>query len=164
MIFRNKPRVIAVLAILGLAFMISYYEYYRGLTYEEPPSGTLIDEIPSPNGQWLLRLYKSDYGGAVGGTMYRGAVAPTASPSEERTLYYDEPEGFGPGSIAWRDSSTVIVEGREIDVREGRYDFRYRVSPVVRSVLVGGVTLAIAGTVMLLWWLGARLSKGKTSD
>jgi hypothetical protein len=159
---RKTARVLAagVLAVAAAAAVgWGAYAYHDFTHWKPPPRGELIESSTSPDGKWLVRLYEVPWGGAAGGVDWWANATPSEGASEPRVIYYDDAnqsDGLSP-HVNWRSARIVVIDGREIDVVTGRYDFRYDGPRLLKVLLIVGPSwlVLVVGVALATWlWIG----------
>ena len=86
---------------------------------ENLPQGELINEVRSPSGEKVLKVYLVDGGATVD---YAIRCEVCADDGLKRTIYwnYHEEDAI----VEWITDDTVSINGHRINVLTGKYDWR----------------------------------------
>ena len=146
---------IGLLAVVAAVVVTASLSYLWFFTYTLRPQGELLTSRPSPNGEWVYRMYYVNMAGAVGSATYRIEVAPAGDPQTGRVVY----DGAGQAQTEWVDGTTLRIGGRDLDVRDEHADaFGAQSRPEVLAhwllVAVPSALVALVGGVVL--WYARR--------
>ena len=96
--------------------MISYI-----FSYQRLPKGDYIEESTSPNGNYTVKTYLCN-GGATVDWAVRGELTINYLFKMKRNIYWQY--RTNESNITWKDNKTVIINGIEIELPNGKYDYR----------------------------------------
>lgn len=85
------------------------------------PKGEYIDESISPNGDYTVKTYLCN-GGATVDWAVRGELIINSELNKKRNIYWKYKTDQS--DIIWKDNKTVVINGRVIDIPDGKYDYR----------------------------------------
>lgn len=85
------------------------------------PKGEYITESTSPNGTYIIKTYLCN-GGATVDWSVRGELIQNSKDNKSKNIYWDYHTKRS--DITWKDDDTVVINGKEIDLPDGKYDFR----------------------------------------
>jgi Tol biopolymer transport system component len=116
-----KKRIIftLILVIVPLLIWVNYYMNYN-LDRLKPEAEEILVEKISPDNKYKVTVGLSSYNATTPWNI-RG-VATNLSNNEERVIYWNKGET---ATLEWVDNRTVVINGKEIDVVEGSYDYRH---------------------------------------
>lgn len=80
-----------------------------------------LTESTSPKGTYTIKIYLIN-GGATTNYSIRGEVIMNHWFHYRKNIYWEE--NISKGEICWRDNYTVIINGHEIKLPNGKYDER----------------------------------------
>ena len=138
---KNKIKIVSILAIIIAIGLTSIYFAFFRIDTSELSYDFLLRNIPSPNEQYLLKLKllkeeeRSDKG-YIYGRLYESMADENGDIFYvyKRDLYWDLIDIDQSNEDAtdierwsksdWIDNQTIIIEGLEIDVNNGSYDYR----------------------------------------
>lgn len=110
--------IIGCLVVIGLVI----YAYYWGfIDMGRLPSGEYLTESTSADGKYTLKAYVTN-GGATTAFAVRGELVFNFRSNKTKNIYWNNHENAA--TILWSDNDTVVINGHEIDVPNGKYDFR----------------------------------------
>ncbi|PAK47796.1 DUF5412 domain-containing protein [Paenibacillus sp. 7541] len=104
-----------------LVITIAIYFYLSTFTLLLLPKGDLIMSSDSPNNKFTFNAYLVNAGGATGAFAVRGELINNLN-GKTKNIYweYRVEEAY----VEWMDESTILVNGRKLDVNTDKYDFR----------------------------------------
>ncbi|WML46734.1 DUF5412 family protein [Neobacillus sp. PS3-34] len=111
--------LIPIILIILLVCLYRYYAYYP-LQKINPKGEELAAHSISPNRQYDVKVYRSSGGATVSWTL-RGVVHNNKN-DKTRIIYWNEGEK---AQINWVNNTTVIINGKKINVIKGSYDYRF---------------------------------------
>ncbi len=120
-IAQNRPVLVLVIALLVLLLLgcsvlsCCLFQWLLG----PPTGGELTARSVSPNGRWEVRLYYLDPGAAATAGE-RAEVVDLTGKRPTRNIYF-EVGADRIKEIRWKGENTVVLNGREIDVRTASY-------------------------------------------
>lgn len=85
-----------------------------------PKGEEIVGQSVSPNNQYDVKVFRSS-GGATNPWTLRGVVHDNKS-EKNRVIYWNEGEKV---KISWVNNTTVIINGKKINVIKGSYDYRF---------------------------------------
>ncbi|MGL5693095.1 MAG: DUF5412 family protein [Peptostreptococcaceae bacterium] len=85
------------------------------------PKGEYITESTSPNGDYTVKTYLCN-GGATVDLAVRGELIVNSKFKKKRNIYWQYRSNES--NIAWKDNETVVINGIEIYLPNGKYDYR----------------------------------------
>lgn len=106
---------IRVVLICTIALLISY-----GCSMENLPEGELIKSVYSDNQEYKINIYLCG-GNATTDNSIRGEVEKNSS-EEKRNLYWEY--HCDDADVEWIDEENVKINGKEININTGVYDWR----------------------------------------
>jgi hypothetical protein len=115
--------IIVIMGVLFLIFLIwggSRLYWYMEYDMERLPGGKLLESSTSPTGLYTVKAYLSS-GGATTNWTIKGVVQKNTT-HKKRVIYWDEAQT---ANIIWKNSRTVIINKKEIDVIKDAYDYRH---------------------------------------
>ena len=133
------------MAIIGVLFVAGIVGVIAGVvfrSYDEGPSGRLVERSRSPDGLWEVRIYHETTSGLNNDAEYVEARS-IGSEGQWRQLYYGEPAEF-----RWRDGDEFVAAQLRskrvvvIDVDEGQVFDQYGTNSVWWAVGVGFAVFA----------------------
>lgn len=107
--------VIVILAIPAGWFVVSMN------TLLLLPEGEFILAVDSPNGEYTLKAYISRPG-VLAANSIRGKLHYNHSRKRSKNIFWSYREEHA--DVYWLDNYTVVINGRHLDVRYDKYDFR----------------------------------------
>lgn len=120
---KNHPVLTAIIILLTvvsslLALVINWAFY--DIDRIEP--GELLVEEVSPGGEYTVKTYLNN-GGATVNYAVLGVLYFNDSKKKPKNIYWQyEMEN---STVQWNDSDTIIINGKRIDVPDGKYDYRH---------------------------------------
>lgn len=120
---KNHPVLTAIIILLTvvsslLALVINWAFY--DIDRIEP--GELLVEEVSPGGEYTVKTYLNN-GGATVNYAVLGVLYFNDSKKKPKNIYWQyEMEN---STVQWHDSDTIIINGKRIDVPDGKYDYRH---------------------------------------
>jgi len=113
-------RLLSVFVVF-IAIVVGYGVYHFFFDLNNLPHGELINEVPSPNGEYTFKAYLVN-GGATVDFAVRGEVQFNKSSKKPKTIYWNYHESEA--NIKWLDNDTVVINGHELNVTKETFDFR----------------------------------------
>lgn len=118
MVKRFVMFLLCLIVIIALILILAYVFF----SYRIPNGGELIDQVTSPNGEYTVEAYLMH--NSLSADAIRCDVVMNESESNyKRTIYWNYPCDYA--DIIWGYDDSVIINGMEINVKNGRYDFRH---------------------------------------
>lgn len=108
---------VAILTI-AVASLVWRAQVLQALIDHTVPQGRLVRVVPSPDGDWLARVYQDDPGGVTGDSSVLVEVRRAHGAREYRRVYaaitYDT-------DVVWRGGGVLYINGRRLDARGDTY-------------------------------------------
>ena len=108
--------VLSLIATLFLAFIL-YGIYY----IQKPPKGDFIEQSISPKGTYTVKTFLIN-GGATTDFAVRGELVFNKNKSKSKNIYWEY--HTSKSNIYWIDDNTISINGHEISLPYGKYDYR----------------------------------------
>lgn len=116
---RNK---IVILLILSFVIIISLNISNRLRDKMNTlPKGEYMTESTSPSGDYTVKTYLCN-GGATVDWAIRGELTINSKFNKKRNIYWQY--RTNESDITWKDNKTVVINGIDIDLPNGKYDYR----------------------------------------
>lgn len=116
----NKKKSIIIISLVIISIAIVGFIKINSNGMNELPKGEFISESQSPNGEYVVRAYICN-GGATVDYAVRGELINLKTKSA-KTIYWDY--HIDKSEIKWNGNNKVIINGHEIDIPNGVYDWR----------------------------------------
>ncbi len=116
--FNMKKAILELIAGLLVASIGIYYSFFD---MQHLPTGELIKEVSSPNGEYIFKAYLCN-GGATVDFAIRGEVEFTKQYGKVKTIYWNYHQDHA--DLKWMDNQTIIINGHTLDVLRDSYDWR----------------------------------------
>lgn len=97
--------------------MFIYNHFYN---LQKVPKGEYLQSSTSPDNTYKVNFYLAN-GGATTSTSIRGELEDLKT-KKTKNIYWNSPEESV--RVIWTDESTVIINGREIKLPDGKFDYR----------------------------------------
>lgn len=110
---------IAKVIIISIVLIILYlvFEWYISNDMTSLPTGTNIQSIESPNGNYIMNVYRVD-GGSISADAIRVEIE-TIENGETKNIYYSYPESFV--DAEWVDDSNVKINNIQLNIHKDKY-------------------------------------------
>lgn len=118
----KKKIALIVMAIITIVLIIIFtfiYNIFYSMT--RLPKGEFLAESTSSNGSYTIKTYLCN-GGATTGFAVRGEVIANNKSNKVKNVYWDY--RVDSVDISWEYEDTVIINGHEIELPNGKYDWR----------------------------------------
>ena len=114
---KKKISVFIIIAILSYGVYWAFFD----MSLSRLPEGDLIVESKSPNGEYIIKAYKSS-GGATTGFAVLGELNYNTVNKKSKNIYWNYHEDTA--SIEWINNDTAIINGHRLNVLQDTFDFR----------------------------------------
>ncbi len=104
-----------------LIAFFSFLGYWAFFDMGMLPTGELISQLKSPNSTYTVKMYISD-GRATTLYVIRGELNFNNSRRKPKNIYWSYRQEKA--KIEWIGDDTVIINEHELDVLNGKFDFR----------------------------------------
>ena len=119
-----KKKII-ILCIVIVSIIIGIISYiYKPTPLDSMsnlPNGDYLNESTSPNGMYTIRTYLCN-GGATVDYAVRGELIINTKNKKAKNVYWEY--RVKASEITWDSDDTVIINDHEIDLPNGKYDWR----------------------------------------
>lgn len=115
-----KNGFISIITFL-LFSLLAIFLYIYSETLIFLPVGEIINEVKSPNGNYTIRAYLVNAGGATGGFAIRGELFNYTN-KKKKNIYWDY--RIEEAAIIWLDDENVNINGIKLNIKNDTYNFR----------------------------------------
>jgi len=119
---KKKSFIIITVVAVIIGCTIFYNKISKSIINKSDlPKGELIRESSSKNGIYTIKIYRCN-GGATVDFAVRGELIINDT-NETKDIYWDY--HVKNASVFWEDNDTVTINGKIINLPNGKYDWRY---------------------------------------
>ncbi len=115
---KKKLLIITTICILTLSFFIVRH-YLNTYSISNLPTGELITESTSPNGEYTIKTYLCGGNATVDFSIRGELLIKSKNP---QNIYWEYKTNKS--IIKWLNNNTVVINGHEINLPNGKYDWR----------------------------------------
>ncbi|MBP0723728.1 hypothetical protein J5Y03_00850 [Bacillus sp. RG28] len=116
----TKKKVKLVLSLVATLFLVLIL--YGIYSIQRPPKGDFIEQSTSPKGTYTVKTFLIN-GGATTDFAVRGELIFNKNKSKCKNIYWEY--HTSKSNIYWIDENTISINGHEISLPYGKYDYRY---------------------------------------
>ncbi|MGV8145621.1 MAG: DUF5412 family protein [Alkaliphilus sp.] len=116
-----KKMFTVILIIIGILAIPAGWFVVSMNTLLLIPDGEFILAVDSPNSEYTLKAYVTRPGATVANSI-RGELHYNHPRKRAKNIYWSYREEHA--EVYWLDNYTVVINGRHLDVRYDKYDFR----------------------------------------
>jgi Family of unknown function (DUF5412) len=121
--FKRHPVLLSLSFVFIMVFCVfGYIVHWAFYNIERIEPGELISEKTSPSGEYTVRTYLNN-GGATVNYAVLGVLFSNEKNDDSKHIYWQYEETAG--EIKWIDEDTVTINGQNINVPDGKYDYRH---------------------------------------
>lgn len=119
-----KKRVIKFILYILIIFCsaLGYGVYWLYFDLDRLPRGSLIEEQSSPKNTYTIKLYLSDAGATTSYSII-GELNYNKENKLPKVIYFQYRKQIA--EINWIDDTTVIINGKKLNVLHDKYDYRH---------------------------------------
>ncbi|MCH4825842.1 MAG: DUF5412 domain-containing protein [Planococcus sp. (in: firmicutes)] len=118
----KKFLLISLSGFLIISGLLGYGIYWAFFDMQRLPEGRFLTEAVSPDGDYTVRAYVTDGGGATVAFSVRAELVFNDEDKRKKNIYWAYREETA--TINWIDNNTVEINGRHLNVPSEKYDFR----------------------------------------